>query len=82
MAVGLVRLRRGRREEGYDWIARGLLVSIFITQVFLFVQSQFGAVFGLALDVLLLITVRALARNERERDARDEPAGEVAPATA
>ncbi|MEZ5155713.1 MAG: hypothetical protein R2718_06355 [Solirubrobacterales bacterium] len=79
IVLGLLRLRKGRREEGYEWIARGLLVSIFITQVFLFVQSQFGAVFGLGLDVLLLISVRTLGRNERERRAENELAPPSAP---
>ncbi len=75
VVVGLLRIRRGDRELGYEWLARGLLVSLFITQVFLFVQSQFGAVFGLAIDVLLLITVRAMGQHERERAAEAEPAG-------
>ncbi|MCB0876142.1 MAG: hypothetical protein KDB46_08110 [Solirubrobacterales bacterium] len=82
VVIGLLRIRRGAREEGYEWIARGLLVSLFITQVFLFVQSQFGAVFGLGLDVVLLITVRTLARNERERRAEQPPAAEPAAAPA
>jgi len=80
VVVGLLRLRRGRRAEGYEWLARGLLVSLFITQVFLFVQSQFGAVFGLGIDILLLITVRTVARHELERNG-EEP-GSAAPAPA
>lgn len=67
--VGLLRIRRRRRGDGYEWLARGLLVSLLVTQVFLFVQSQFGAVFGLGIDILLLITVRAMARHERYRQA-------------
>jgi hypothetical protein len=82
IAVGLLRIRRGRREDGYEWIARGLLVSLFITQVFYFVQSQFGAVFGLGLDVLLLISVRALARNERQLRAEGAPGSGAAPVAA
>jgi hypothetical protein len=68
IVTGLIKRHRGLVEEGYEWIARGLLVSIFITQVFLFVESQFGAVFGLAWDVLLLIGVRSLAAQERGED--------------
>jgi hypothetical protein len=66
---GLIVRRRGDRIGGYEWIARGLLVSIFITQVFFFVQSQFGAVFGLGFDILLLIGVRSLQAQERRRGA-------------
>jgi len=69
VVVGLLRIRRGRRADGYEWLARGLLVSLLVTQVFLFVQSQFGAVFGLGIDILLLITVRAMAARERGRQA-------------
>jgi hypothetical protein len=66
--VGLARLRSDPL-GAYSWLARGLLVSIFITRVFSFVESQFGAVFGLAVDVLLLISVQLMARQERRRVA-------------
>jgi len=61
---GTVRLRRGDRAGGYRLYDRALLVSIFVTQVFAFAESQFTAVFGLGLDVLLLATVRAMIRGE------------------
>lgn len=81
VVVGLLRLRRGRRVDGYEWLARGLLVSLFITQVFLFVQSQFGAVFGLGIDILLLVTVRTIARRERDRSGAPAPGpADTAPA--
>ena len=64
--TGLLRLRRGQRQAGYEWLAKGLLVSILVTQVFLFVQSQFGAVFGLGVDILLLVTVRAMGAEDRQ----------------
>jgi hypothetical protein len=70
VAVGLLRLSRRRRLDAYAWFTRALLVSIFVTRVFTFVESQFGAVFGLAVDVLLLISVQLMARQER----RGEPA--------
>jgi len=82
VTVGLLRLHRGRRIDGYEWLARGLLVSLLLTQVFLFVQSQFGAVFGLAIDILLLITVRVMARHEREREAEAATGAGVSPALA
>jgi len=67
VAVGFERLLRGDRLGAYAWLGRALLVSIFVTRVFTFVESQFGAVFGLAVDVLLLISVRLMARQERRR---------------
>lgn len=63
--LGLGRLLRGERSAAYTWFSRALLVSILITRVFSFVESQFGAVFGLGIDVLLLISVQLMARQER-----------------
>jgi len=65
--IGLARLVRGDRAGAYVWLTRALLVSIFITRVFSFVESQFGAVFGLGIDILLLISVQAMARQEVRR---------------
>jgi hypothetical protein len=65
--LGLSDLVRGDRPQAYVWLTRALLVSIFITRVFSFVESQFGAVFGLGIDVLLLISVQAMARREARR---------------
>jgi uncharacterized membrane protein YdcZ (DUF606 family) len=61
--IGLSHLR-GDRPRAYAWLTRALLVSIFVTRVFSFVESQFGAVFGLGIDILLLISVQAMARRE------------------
>jgi hypothetical protein len=65
--VGLGELVRGDRPGAYVWLTRALLVSIFVTRVFSFVESQFGAVFGLGIDILLLISVQAMARREAKR---------------
>jgi hypothetical protein len=67
--VGLERLLRGERLEAYAWLSRALLISIFVTRVFAFVESQFGAVIGLAVDVLLLVTVQLMAGQERRRES-------------
>jgi hypothetical protein len=87
--IGIVNLR-GSRLDGYIWIERSLLVSICLTQVFVFVQSQFSAVFILAIEIVLLVTVRAMIRAERKLEAqqrvgrapppapRSEPAAEPA----
>ena len=67
VVVGLLALARGERLVAYAWLARALLVSIFITRVFSFVESQFGAVIGLGFDVLLLISVQLMAAQKRRR---------------
>lgn len=41
-----------------------LLVAVLVTQVFSFVESQFAAVFGLAIDLLLLVALRAVQAND------------------
>ncbi len=80
VARGVMSLRRGRRKTAYRDFERALLVAIFVTQVFSFVESQFGAVFGLAVDLLLLIGLRSV----RARDAGSrppQPAGALTDAT-
>jgi len=67
--IGLVRFGRNRL-MGYVWIERALLVSICFTQVFVFVQSQFTAVFGVAVELILLVTVRAMIRAEHKLAAQ------------
>jgi ABC-type multidrug transport system fused ATPase/permease subunit len=77
--AGLRLLRAGRRLDAYRMFERALLVSIFVTRVFAFVESQFGAVFGLSIDLLLLVTLRYMTRQERRRARalRHEPARET-----
>jgi hypothetical protein len=75
---GLVQLRRRSRLAAYEWFERALLVSLFLTQVFAFLESQFGACVGFVIDVLLLVTVRFMEQSERELElaattARSEP---------
>jgi hypothetical protein len=82
--IGVVRVGESRL-AGYRWFERSLLVSICLTQVFVFVQSQFAAVFGLAVEVILLITVKAMIRAElklAEQRRRQElpPSPEALPA--
>jgi hypothetical protein len=72
---GLLRLRRRRRIDAYRLFSYALLVAIFITRVFAFVESQFGAVFGLAVDLLLLVTVRYMSEQERREERTHELAG-------
>jgi hypothetical protein len=76
----VLRLRQGRRAAAYRDFERALLVAILVTQVFSFVESQFGAVFGLAIDLLLLVGLRSV----RERDRvplPPQPAGVFTEAT-
>jgi hypothetical protein len=65
VVAGLRRLRAGARLDAYREFQRALFVSIFVTRVFSFVESQFAAVFGLGVDLLMLVTVSAMANQER-----------------
>lgn len=76
---GVVRLRRHGRLEAYRMFERALLVQIFVGQVFSFVESQFSAVFGLAIDVLLLVTVRYMIKAEHQIEAGGGPGGVPSP---
>jgi hypothetical protein len=71
---------RGERLAAYTWLARALLVSIFVTRVFSFVESQFGAVIGLGIDALLLISVQLMAAQERRRLEPDSRPASIASA--
>ena len=66
VALGLVKLRRDRI-GAYRWFERALLVSLLLTHVFIFVESQFAAVFGLGRDILLLLAVRSMIHAEEGR---------------
>jgi hypothetical protein len=65
--VGVVRLRH-HRIEAYRWFERGILVQIFVTQVFEFAQLQVAGIFGLAFNLLLWISLRVMIRAEQERE--------------
>jgi hypothetical protein len=84
VAAGVLRLRQDRRPDAYRLFERALLVAIFVTQVFAFVESQFGAVFGLAVDLLLLAGLRAVARTPAgaPRPADPVPAAATVPLVA
>jgi hypothetical protein len=74
VARGVVHLRRGARAAAYRDFEHALLVAILVTQVFSFVESQFAAVFGLAVDLVLLVALRAVQANDPATYAAALPA--------
>jgi hypothetical protein len=68
IVVGVVRLRH-HRLDAYRWFERGILVQIFVTQVFEFAQEQLAGVFGLVFNLLVWIALRSMIRAEIEREA-------------
>jgi hypothetical protein len=75
VAIGVYRIR-GSRLEGLRWFQRSILVSIFLTQVFVFYQHEWAALGGLTLDLLLFFALGFMI--ERERSAASASGGDVA----
>ena len=72
--AGLYFFAQSRRVAAFTMFERAVLVSIFFTQVFAFVYSQFAAVFGLFFDLILFVAVRATLSRELEYEDRGERA--------
>ena len=54
------------RARAYRWYIRGALVSIFITQVFVFFHSQLAAVAGLSVNALTYASLELVANLEAD----------------
>jgi hypothetical protein len=84
VGLGTWRMLRKHHQAAYRAYSSALLISIFITRVFSFLEIQFTAVFGLAIDILMLAAIAALsARDEQARelfvgDGEHRPEAEVA----
>jgi hypothetical protein len=71
LLIGVVLLRTRGRLEAYEWFDRGLLISMFITQIFVFAEEQLGGTVGLVILLAVWILLRGAMRAERERAALD-----------
>lgn len=68
--LGILLLARDRR-SALRMFERSILISIFITQVFIFYREQFAALAGLAFNLLILAALRfMLEREEAEMISR------------
>ncbi len=68
VAWGIWRFRRSRL-AAYRWFARAMLVNIFVTQVFAFLDAQLAALAGLAVSLLVYAALRYMMEMEQESDA-------------
>jgi len=66
-AIGAAMLTRSRR-TGYRWLEASLLVSILVTQVFLFHEAQIEATVDLVITLAFWMLLRAAMSVERGRD--------------
>lgn len=60
---GLVLIRRSRL-RAYPWLLRGVLVNIFVTQVFVFLEYQLAGLSGLFWNILLYLALRFMQEGE------------------
>jgi hypothetical protein len=67
IGYGAWAMARGRHALAYRYFGRALLVSILVTRVFIFIESQFAAVFGLAVDLILYAAISEIASQDEER---------------
>ncbi len=63
--IGLLVMHRSRL-HAYKWFLRAVLVSLLITQLFVFYNDQFTALTGLAIDLLFYIALRYMIRREED----------------
>lgn len=70
ICIGVVRLARSRL-IAYRWFERGVLISVFLTQVIVFWQDQLTALGGLMWDLVLLSVLRFLIRQESARNVTE-----------
>jgi hypothetical protein len=67
VAAGIVALRRSR-QTALRQFHRSILVSVFVTQVFMFYRSQWDALVVLGFNLLVLVALGYM-RSHEEQDA-------------
>ena len=68
--IGAVKLRHSRL-KAYEYFRKALLVNIFLTEFFTFTRIQFGALPGLAVNLVLFIILRNAIAQENRRAPSD-----------
>jgi hypothetical protein len=64
--IGLFHIRTDRL-AAYRWFERGVLVQIFVTQVFQFASQELAGITGLLANIALWLAIRSMIRAEVER---------------
>jgi hypothetical protein len=70
IAWGMLAIVRRHKLTGYRRIESGLLINIFVTQVFLFFENQFSASVGLVVTIAILSAIRVFITEERLSGAK------------
>jgi hypothetical protein len=81
VVVGIARLRRSRL-AAYHWFQRANLISILVTHVFTFYDSQLAALTGLAVSLLIYVALRYAISQEEAQARRPETSPSASPVAA
>jgi hypothetical protein len=79
--IGLA-VRRRSRVASYRWFKAAIMVSLLITQVFVFYHDQLSALIGVIFDLLLYTGLSYMIRREEARERGAEAAAPPRPAVA
>jgi len=77
VVIGVIRMARMEHQRAYRAFSLALLISIFVTRFFSFLDSQFTAVFGLAFDLILYAAIAELASQDSQKRVRFAGLGEA-----
>ena len=61
---GIFQLKRSRL-AAYRWFVHSILVSIFVIQVFTFLESELSALWGFAIDILVYTALKIMIEQEQ-----------------
>ncbi len=62
--IGIYYIRKSKL-MAYQMFERSILISIFLTQVFIFYQKEFAALVGLSINILLLLVIKFMIEREK-----------------
>ena len=62
--LGIFQLKRSRL-AAYRWFVHSILVSIFVTQIFTFLESELSALWGFAIDILVYTALKIMIEQEQ-----------------
>ncbi|HSK40078.1 MAG TPA: hypothetical protein VK943_09960 [Arenibaculum sp.] len=69
VVLGVILIRRSRL-AAFRMFQRSILISIFLTQVFMFYREQWSALIGLTFNVLVFLALRFMIEREKTRPGR------------
>lgn len=72
--IGIFQLKRSRL-AAYHWFVRSVLVSIFVTQVFTFLESELSALWGFTIEILVYTALKIMIEQEQLMASADAAGG-------